>query len=214
MYHLVESTDETIRFIETYLSEDESIIPSNKSPEVIRRRWKEITDDINQPGVNKTHIADYILKYFPAYSKEKYGKFLKTYYWTIIADKVKLTARFMCQLNTSHENDYLHAHHSGYGFHGRELQNVEMIICLCHDCHEKFHLNLPIRVEVPAIEVQVPVIGERLPTPKKIKVAPNKIEVAMVDDLFDSALITQNYINYKLSVLDYLVDTRNLRLKL
>jgi hypothetical protein len=212
MYHLIESTDETLRFIETYLSEDETFTPSYKSPEVIKRRWKEINDDFNLPGVNKTHIADYILKFFPAYSKEKYGKFLKTYYWNIIADKVKLTARFMCQLNTSHVGDYLHAHHSGYEFHGRELQNYEMIICLCHDCHEKFHLNLPIRVEVPAIEVMVN--SERQPTPKKTKISMGTVVVEKTEDLFDSALITQNYISYKLSVLDYLIDTKNLRLKL
>ena len=67
-----------------------------------------------------------------------YQEFLDTPYWRTIARHVRKKARYRCQLCNG--NGQLHIHHRTYENHGYELQRCEIdLICLCADCHEKFH---------------------------------------------------------------------------
>lgn len=67
-----------------------------------------------------------------------YQDFLDTPYWKTIARHVRKRAKYKCQLCSS--SSELHVHHKTYENHGYELQRCETdLICLCADCHEKFH---------------------------------------------------------------------------
>ena len=210
MYHLIQTTNETIAFIEKYLSEDEPVIPSKRDSAVIKRRWNEINDDFSQPNINKNDIAYYIRHYYPAYNTAKYNLFLRTYYWVIIADMVKYRAHFLCVLNYEHDATFLDAHHGGYDIHGRELQNIDLIISLCHDCHQRYHLDAPIRTEVSSVAVE----RREIMLPKEIikevvKIEKVYIPLQPVEKSFESALVTERYIGYQLAVLQHaLAETK------
>ncbi len=66
-----------------------------------------------------------------------YADFLQTPYWKMIAYHVKKRAKFRCKLCDCSEN--LVAHHATYTVRGRELQNMDKLVCICHNCHENFH---------------------------------------------------------------------------
>lgn len=66
-----------------------------------------------------------------------YLDFLRTPYWVAISDFVKLKNNYKCEI--CGKGGVLHVHHPNYDFHGRELQNIDKLKCLCADCHEKFH---------------------------------------------------------------------------
>ena len=88
MYYLIDTTPETIEFIDRYLSEDAPLPSSKRNPDVIRARWREINDYFK--CASSIDIENYIKTYYPAWDEEKYNKFLLLPYWTIIADVVKL----------------------------------------------------------------------------------------------------------------------------
>jgi hypothetical protein len=195
MYHLIETTPDTIEFIDKYLSEDETVIPSHRSPEVIIRRWEEINKDFKL--CNADDINYYINTYYPSWNNTKYNdKFLKTYYWVIIADVVKLRANFLCQLNFFHNGDRLNTHHGGYNIHGKELQNINLLISLCEECHTNFHLNIPIKVEVPPIMIEAtPVVSKN----EKIKIK---------STVFNTSHITEKQVSNQLSILHELLNKK------
>lgn len=66
-----------------------------------------------------------------------YREFLMTPYWKAIAEDVKRKSGNKCQLCNSTEG--LNVHHRTYENHGDELHNMKDLICLCADCHSKFH---------------------------------------------------------------------------
>lgn len=68
-----------------------------------------------------------------------YYNFLKTPYWKAIAEKVKYKANYRCQICNS--NEKLNVHHRTYDNHGDELHHMDDLICICEDCHEKYHLD-------------------------------------------------------------------------
>lgn len=68
-----------------------------------------------------------------------YSDFLQTPYWKAIAEKVRQRAGFKCQMCNSNEG--LHVHHRTYEHHGDEIHHMEDLICLCHSCHEKYHIK-------------------------------------------------------------------------
>jgi hypothetical protein len=177
MYYLIDTTPETIEFIDRYLSEEEHI-SSSRNPDVIRTRWREINDYFK--SASSLDIENYIKTYYPAYNTEKYNKFLLLPYWTIIADVVKLKANFLCLMDFNHSTEKLNAHHGGYEIHGLELQNVGLLVCLCEECHHKFHHKTPIKIEAESIIVQGPPI---------------------INPIFDSPIVAQDYITYKLSAI-------------
>lgn len=77
---------------------------------------------------------DYISNYIKSMN---YKDFLKTLYWKTIAEKKKALSKFKCQLCSA--SGFLAVHHRTYSNHGYELQNMEDLIVLCNECHEKFH---------------------------------------------------------------------------
>jgi hypothetical protein len=191
MLYPLRTNDETQIFIEKYL--DEKGYPT-KNPTHIEVMWKEINEDFESPGVNPEDIATYIQLYL---SKKNYWKFRPTLYWTIIADWVKLIAGFTCLFYNDHNlkldpNIVLTAHHPNYDIHGYELQNIHTLICLCQPCHDKCHANAP--ASMREYEERMPIIIYN-------------------EDIFKTPLITEKYIGYQLTVLNYLVDTVKFRIK-
>ncbi len=76
-------------------------------------------------------------KIFNFAAKMPYYDFLKTPYWAAVRYKVMQRAGFKCSL--CNENGKLAVHHRSYENRGYEIQNQKDLICLCNDCHEKFH---------------------------------------------------------------------------
>lgn len=68
-----------------------------------------------------------------------YNDFLNTMYWKAIAERIKYKANFRCQMCNS--NDNLITHHRTYEHHGDEIHHMEDLICICRDCHEKYHFE-------------------------------------------------------------------------
>lgn len=208
MYHDFNTNEETIAFIEKYLSEEKYSFYT-RDAETIEYNWKQINEDLYRPNVNENDIARYIQKYF---SYKNYYKFRDTLYWFIVSQKVKLIAEFKCMFNHKHDNSNLNAHHGDYEFlHGREVQKINLLICLCKNCHEAFHawdkslVPLPARDEV-ITEIK-PVIVEKeqiIYTEKKIELLPE----------FESSMIIQKYIAFQLSVYEDMITNKNYRLNL
>ncbi|MGL5190156.1 MAG: hypothetical protein ACRC7S_10980 [Cetobacterium sp.] len=66
-----------------------------------------------------------------------YKDFLKTPYWKAISEKVKIKSDFRCSLCNSSKN--LSVHHRTYSIHGDELYNMNELVCICQECHDKHH---------------------------------------------------------------------------
>ena len=66
-----------------------------------------------------------------------YYDFLNTPYWKAISEYVKVKNHYKCEI--CGEKGSLHVHHPTYDFHGRELQNMNKLKCLCDSCHKIFH---------------------------------------------------------------------------
>ena len=93
---------------------------------------------------------------------------------------VKLKANHLCQINFFHNAEKLNVHHGGYNIHGLELQNIGLLVSMCEECHHKYHLNTPLRTEVPSIIIKAPPV---------------------IDPTHDSPIVRQDYITYRLSAL-------------
>lgn len=68
-----------------------------------------------------------------------YYDFLKTPYWKAISEKVRKRANFRCQMCNSNNN--LCVHHRSYENHGDEVHHLKDLICICKDCHTKYHFK-------------------------------------------------------------------------
>lgn len=66
-----------------------------------------------------------------------YHTFLKTPYWKGIAEIVRRNSGYKCQL--CGKRTTTHIHHPTYDIHGHEFEHIHDLICLCEDCHKKFH---------------------------------------------------------------------------
>lgn len=64
-----------------------------------------------------------------------YQEYLQTEHWLRLAEETKRLAGYRCQVCNSPLD--LCAHHRTYEHRGDELQSD--LICLCRDCHERFH---------------------------------------------------------------------------
>jgi len=92
---------------------------------------------------DKDAIAEYI-------REMDYDTFLATLYWKLVSNHVKEAVGFSCQL-CGKKDIALHCHHRSYEHHGYEVEFWrEDLICLCEDCHKKFHDELPNREAVSA----------------------------------------------------------------
>lgn len=90
-------------------------------------KWEEVTQH-----VDSDMVADHI-------KGMKYQDFLNTLYWKTIAEKKKYRDK-KCAVCNSTQN--LNVHHRTYEHHGYELRYMwKDLVCLCHECHEKYHFN-------------------------------------------------------------------------
>lgn len=67
--------------------------------------------------------------------KKSYKEYLLSDHWKSVSAECKLRSGKKCQL--CNREGVLHVHHRTYERVGKELP--EDLICLCGDCHEKFH---------------------------------------------------------------------------
>lgn len=77
------------------------------------------------------------IKVFEYASKMFYYDFLKTPYWHAVRYKIIQKSNFKCSLCNS--NHSLQVHHRSYENRGYEIDTQKDLICLCKNCHEKFH---------------------------------------------------------------------------
>ena len=68
----------------------------------------------------------------------KYSEFLNTPYWDAISSEIKRKSKYKCKL-CGKNNTALNVHHRTYEHHGLEFFYMEDLICLCQNCHTKFH---------------------------------------------------------------------------
>ena len=111
-------------YISKYL--DPELHWKNKVP--YYKRFELIKNAIVDWGVIKDYIKDM-----------DYYEFLETPYWKAVSAKVKAKAKYKCQICNSSEN--LCVHHRSYSSHGDEVHNLEDLICICNDCHTKYHFE-------------------------------------------------------------------------
>ena len=82
--------------------------------------------------INRFRVAGVI-------KKMSYANFLRTLYWRTIAEDVKKKVDYKCSL-CGKKTDKLEVHHSTYEHHGWEHKyRKKDLICLCHDCHTRYH---------------------------------------------------------------------------
>lgn len=65
-----------------------------------------------------------------------YKDFLNTPYWKAISAYLKITR---CKCEKCGKDIELQIHHKTYVHHGMEIFNLNDLICLCKECHIKFH---------------------------------------------------------------------------
>jgi len=94
------------------------------------KNWGKMNEIKKINWCDKDVIANYI-KGMP------YNEFLQTLYWKTISEKVRISSGFKCKLCNS--NKHLSVHHRTYDNHGYELDHMEDLICICQECHSKFH---------------------------------------------------------------------------
>ena len=115
----------TEEYIETYLN------PNNSWKENIKP-WKKFSL-IDRYDIDINKVSDYI-------KQMNYYDFLKTPYWKAVTAKKMFQSNYQCQMCGS--TGRLNVHHSDYTIHGKEVNNLNKLICLCEDCHRRFHDKL------------------------------------------------------------------------
>lgn len=110
-------------YINNFLNTDKSWAKGVKN-------WDKIFDLKTIDWCYKDVIVDYI-KSMP------YNEFLQTCYWKAIAEKVRISSQFKCKICNS--SKHLSVHHRTYEHHGLELDYMEDLVCICQECHSKFH---------------------------------------------------------------------------
>lgn len=102
------------------------------------RHWKNKVPYYKRFELIKNAIVDW--EVIKDYIKDMdYYEFLETPYWKAVSAKVKAKAKYKCQICNSSEN--LCVHHRSYSSHGDEVHNLEDLICICNDCHTKYHFE-------------------------------------------------------------------------
>ena len=81
--------------------------------------------------LNKWEIKDYVN------NQMTYKMFLRTPYWQLVSNLARRKAKYKCQLCGG--NKTLNVHHKTYENKGFEIINMDDLIVLCQDCHQKFH---------------------------------------------------------------------------
>jgi len=191
----INTTPETIEFIERYLSTSHTPAKSHDNADYIKRKWYEINVDFEQKGVDPEGINQYIKHNL---SHENYNLFLyNTDYWRIISDYIKFLAGYKCLLNQKH-TERLVVHHGDYDWlHGRELQLYRQLVCLCDDCHKMVHDKFEIKFKEIIVEKEVIVM----------------VDKPISNCVYESPEVCENYLNFELSVLLHSAKNKKLRIK-
>jgi hypothetical protein len=92
-----------------------------------------IKRELSDEGKNAEQFTVDQLKTMP------YQEYLKTAHWKLLSEKVKRRAKYRCQLCNA--EGVLNVHHRTYERRGHE--QLKDLICLCRQCHAKFHDKLP-----------------------------------------------------------------------
>lgn len=82
-------------------------------------------------SLNKWEVKDYVN------NQMTYKMYLSTPYWQLVSYLAKRKAKYKCQLCGN--NKSLNVHHKTYENKGFEIMNMDDLIVLCQDCHQKFH---------------------------------------------------------------------------
>lgn len=112
----------TDRYIKDYLN------PSSYWKHNVKN-WTKI-QSLQNAYVDWSEISEYI-------KEMSYSDFLKTPYWKAISERIRYRAKNKCQMCGSDKN--LNVHHRSYENHGDEIHHMEDLICICGNCHSKFH---------------------------------------------------------------------------
>ena len=81
--------------------------------------------------LDRWEIKDYVN------NQMTYKMYLSTPYWQLVSNLARRKAKYKCQLCGG--NDHLNVHHKSYVNKGFEIMNMEDLIVLCQNCHQKFH---------------------------------------------------------------------------
>lgn len=82
-------------------------------------------------SLDEWEIKDYVN------NQMTYKRYLMTPYWQLVSNLARKKAKYKCQLCGSKES--LNVHHKTYKHKGFEIMNMDDLIVLCQDCHQKFH---------------------------------------------------------------------------
>ena len=105
----------------------------NKNYELIKKNIYAIRDDIR----NFLYLfSDYEIK--KICDDIPYKDYLQTPYWKCTSELARRKARYKCQL-CGKTNTMLNVHHKTYENKGKEINNLDDLIVLCKNCHQKFH---------------------------------------------------------------------------
>lgn len=115
--------ENTCKYIEKFLTPESTWVKGIKN-------YDKLLSLRSISSCDKKYIEDYI-------KQMEYKEFLKTPYWKAISEKVKIKSDFRCSLCNADKN--LSVHHRTYSIHGNELDNMQELICICQNCHEKHH---------------------------------------------------------------------------
>lgn len=126
------------KFREKYLCVELNNI--NLDEDTIMKNWEELNHDYNLNPVLPDLFYNVIQENYHPFKcgRYKYSEFLKTKYWKIISTYLRYTIN-KCEFQYSHDNTHLNIHHRTYDILGKELQSLSDLVCLCEECHSKFH---------------------------------------------------------------------------
>ena len=121
------NSSETDRFIEQFLSPEEKT-----EKKKLRAFWEKYRRaKLDEIGIDSKAVERKIVSM-------DYKEFLETPYWKAIALHVREAAGRTCAI-CGKKGGVLHVHHKTYKHHGRELEHLEDLVCLCWKCHKEIH---------------------------------------------------------------------------
>lgn len=126
-----ERKETAIKITNTYNFINNYLIPNSSWKKEIKQ-WEKMNEI---KGVCLLYDTETILQEI---NNMGYKNFLTTKYWKAISGEVKKRAKFKCQLCNYSGYD-IQAHHKNYDILGKEIYNLDKLICLCVVCHSKHH---------------------------------------------------------------------------
>ncbi len=118
------------------------------SPEFLRRFFSQAEGTDEERLYRAWQETDYW--YYNRYQGDEYKqKFLKTLYWQIVSGMVIVRDLAICRnchradmpgvLYEGNKRLVLQAHHTTYKYQGKDHLHLNVLICLCRQCHDDVH---------------------------------------------------------------------------